>query len=202
MSVGLQDVTLSLILFVFLCWLTSVNQQCRAACVYFSEMCGAPAVTWMRWFVWTAAAHIKRKSSSVHFLSGSWALYSNWISYFCFFSNYSFVSVSAFDMLSAWKFTAPCHSSSSNFLMCHSVSYVMNKHADVQRDEHWVSNEIDSLRVSERKGLLREKWQCHGGAEQASSTKISGFIWISAVAQARLWETLLVWLVQRQKSCL
>lgn len=83
MSVGLQDVTLllctSLILFVFLCWLASVNQQCRAACVYFSEMCGAPAVTWMRWFVWTAAAHIKRKPSSVHFLSGSQAPHRNWI---------------------------------------------------------------------------------------------------------------------------
>lgn len=52
----------------------------------------------------------------------------------------------------------------------------MNKHADVQRDEHWVSNEIDSLRVSERKGLPREKWRCHGGAEQASSTKMSVFI--------------------------
>lgn len=51
---------------------------------------------------------------------------------------YSFVSVSAFDMLSVWKFTAPCHSSSSNLLMCHSVSYVMNKHADVQRDECWL----------------------------------------------------------------
>lgn len=92
MSVGLQDVTsllcTSLILFVFLCWLASVNQQCRAARVYFSEMCGAPAVTWMRWFVWTAAAHIKRKSSSVHFLSGSRAPYSNWIwasAFFFFF---------------------------------------------------------------------------------------------------------------------
>lgn len=46
--------------------------------------------------------------------------------------------LSAFDMLSAWKFTAPCHSSSSNLLMCHSVSHVMNKHADVQRDECWL----------------------------------------------------------------
>lgn len=52
-----------------------------------------------------------------------------------------FFCVSAFDMLSAWKRTAPCHSSSGNFLMCHSVSYAMNKHADVQRDERWVRNE-------------------------------------------------------------
>lgn len=65
-----------------------MNQQCRAACVYFSEMRGAPAVTWMRWFEWTAAAHIKRKSSSVHFLSGSRVPYSNWIwasAFFFFF---------------------------------------------------------------------------------------------------------------------
>lgn len=50
---------------------------------------------------------------------------------------YSFVSVSVFDILSAWKFTAPCHSSSSSLLMCHSVSYVMNKHVDLQSAECW-----------------------------------------------------------------
>lgn len=86
--------------------------------------------------------------------------------------------LTAFDMLSAWKFTAACHSSCSNLLMCHSESRVMNKHADVQRDE------IDSLHVYEREGL-------HGGGrdrvmyqppflsplkkktQQAASTKIS-----------------------------
>lgn len=133
----LQDVTLllcaSFICLVFLCWLVSANQWWRKACVYFSEMCSAPAVTWMRWFVCTAAAHIKYNTLSVHFTARSRALYSNWI--WAFFIP---LCLPAFDMLSAWKFTAPCHSFSSNLLMCHSESHVMNKHADVQRDECWL----------------------------------------------------------------
>lgn len=144
----------SLILFVFLCWLVSANQQCRTERVYFSEMCSAPAVTGIRWFVWTAAAHIKCNASSVYFVSGSQVLYS---------ISYSFVSVSmsAFDMLSGWKFTALCHSSSCNLLMCHTVSYVMNKHADVQRDECWLEMRW-TVYMFERKGLQREERQGHG----------------------------------------
>lgn len=68
----LQDVTLllckSLICFVFLCRLVSVNQRRRIECVYFYEMCSTPAVTWMRWFVCTSDAHIESNALTVLFI--------------------------------------------------------------------------------------------------------------------------------------
>lgn len=82
--ISLQDVTLLLHVFDPLC--LSMLACLWTGRVYSSEMCNAPAVTCMRWFVWTAAAHIKYNSSNVHLRSRSQALYSNWIwPFFLFF---------------------------------------------------------------------------------------------------------------------
>lgn len=121
-------VCLCFICLVSLGWLVSVDQWRRrqSVCAQVSRPHQDAVIC-----VYSGDTHIKQNASSVrsrHHPRCCTTVEFRYLLFYC-------VCVSAFDVLSARKFTTPCHSSSSNLLMCHSETRVMNKHADVQRDE-------------------------------------------------------------------
>lgn len=133
--------------------------RCRR-CLLLSFLCKSAMLN--RWclFLWSAQCssvhlkvinmdhHHKPAASGLHCTSGFQVQLD-----MGFFTN-SFMSVSAFDTVSAWKHTARCRISSCSL---HSRTVVMNKHADVQRCVWGIRDEVDSLQVFGRKGLQQRE---------------------------------------------
>lgn len=131
-------------------------------CLLLSFLCKSAMQN--RWclFLWSAQCssfhlkvinmdrHHKPAASSLHSTSGFQEQ-----SDVGFFTNF-FMSASGFDMVSAWKHIARCHISSCSL---HSRTFVMNKHADVERCSWRLEMRWIVRKCLEGRACSKGRWQ-------------------------------------------